>query len=301
MLVSCRPGSWLSEHRDELREMLTVHGALRLRGLGVASVDDAVRVSRTLIDTPYIEREGFAPRRTHEPGVYSSCEWPPDQPMCMHHEVSYAAEVPSLLVFSCLTAPRTGGATTIADSREMLRRLPPSLVDRFATTGWRLDRHYNPLLGVTLEAAFGTGDPAAVDRYCHDHAIEATWSGPGRLHTSQRRPAVVKHPVTGERCWVNQIAFLNEWTLDPAVRAFLTREFGPGALPFTTAAGDGTPVTPETVGVINDAYDRCLRREPWQPGDVLLVDNLLAAHALDPYEGDREVVVAMGDPVRLSS
>lgn len=51
------------------------------------------------------------------------------------------------------------------------------------------------------------------------------------------------HPDSGERCWFNQIAFLNEWTMEPEVREFLTQEFGPEGLPFNTFLGDGTPST----------------------------------------------------------
>jgi len=36
-------------------------------------------------------------------------------------------------------------------------------------------------------------------------------------------------------------------------------------------------------------------------GDVVMLDNMLAAHARDPYEGPRRIVVAMGDMVDRSS
>jgi len=32
---------------------------------------------------------------------------------------------------------------------------------------------------------------------------------------------------------------------------------------------------------------------PWLTGDVLMLDNMLTAHARDPFEGPRKVVVAM--------
>ncbi|MBY8848169.1 hypothetical protein K7G98_05700 [Saccharothrix sp. MB29] len=39
----------------------------------------------------------------------------------------------------------------------------------------------------------------------------------------------MKHPGTGTPCWFNQIAFLNEHTMDPAVRDYLISELGPTA------------------------------------------------------------------------
>jgi hypothetical protein len=109
----------------------------------------------------------------------------------------------------------------------------------------------------------------------------------------------VPHPRTGAPCWFNQIAFLNGLTLEPAIREYLTDVYGPGGLPFDTAAGDGGPVTAGTVEEINAVYDRFTVGEPWQQGDVLLVDNIRTAHAREPYEGAREIAVVLGDPVRL--
>ncbi|MEV4920687.1 TauD/TfdA family dioxygenase, partial [Streptomyces tirandamycinicus] len=41
-------------------------------------------------------------------------------------------------------------------------------------------------------------------------------------------------------------------------------------------------------------------REPWQPGDLMLVDNIRTAHSREPYEGPREILVGMADPQRLT-
>jgi hypothetical protein len=119
------------------------------------------------------------------------------------------------------------------------------------------------------------------------------------LRTWQRRPALLKHPVTGRWGWFNQIAFLSEFTMDPDVREFLVEEYGPDGLPFITRFGDGAPVGPDVVNVINEVYERHTKREPWQPGDLLVVDNLAASHSREPFTGEREIVVGMADPVVL--
>ena len=36
---------------------------------------------------------------------------------------------------------------------------------------------------------------------------------------------------------------------------------------------------------------------PWRRGDVLMLDNLLASHGREPYEGDRRIVVGMTEPL----
>jgi alpha-ketoglutarate-dependent taurine dioxygenase len=39
---------------------------------------------------------------------------------------------------------------------------------------------------------------------------------------------------------------------------------------------------------------------PWQPGDVLMVNNMLVAHSRNPYVGDRKILVAMGEMMSQS-
>jgi len=110
---------------------------------------------------------------------------------------------------------------------------------------------------------------------------------------------VVRHPVTGQRCWFNQIAFLNEWTIAPEIREYLVDMYGEDGLPFNTRFGNGDPVTEDIVVLLNEVYDAHTVREPWQAGDLMLVDNIRTAHSREPFEGPREVLVGMADAVRL--
>lgn len=288
---------WPTRERDRLRRLTAAHGAVLVRGLTVATAAEAAAVAADFADTLLEEREGFTPR-VHRDGIYPAASWPSDQPMCMHHELSYGTPPPGLLVFCCLTAPRLGGATALADGAAVLGSLPGPLVDRFARVGWELRRSYNDTVGVPWPDAFGSADQATVERYCRARGIGYQWQPDGGLVTRRTLPAVRRHPVLGERVWFNQIAFLNEWTMDPAVRDYLVAEFGPDGLPFTTRYGDGEPIEASVIELINDVYAAHTVREPWQDGDVLLVDNLRTAHSREPYEGDREVLVALADPVR---
>ena len=288
---------WFAANAGAIESAIHDHGAVLLRGLGVGTADEVAAVADALGVKRMTEREGFAPRGTYSEAVYSSSGWPQDEPMCMHHELSYADEVPSRIVFGCLTAPKTGGGTELADAAEMLEMLPADLVERFATEGWLLIRTYHEV-GVSWQDAFGTDDPSEVDKYCAGAHVWREWQADGRLLTRQRRAAVVPHPRRDVPVWFNQIAFLNEWTMDPVIREFLVDSYGPQGLPFNTAHGDGTPVTAEAVEAINAAYAKVTVVEPWQDGDVLLVDNIRMAHSRAPYTGDREVVVILGDPVR---
>jgi hypothetical protein len=110
---------------------------------------------------------------------------------------------------------------------------------------------------------------------------------------------VVRHPVTGRRSWFNQVAFLNEWTLAEEVREYLVDVYGPDGLPFNSRLGNGDPIGEDVVALLNEVYEAHTLREPWQSGDLLVVDNIRTAHSREPYEGPREVIVGMAEPTRL--
>ena len=294
------PSGWAAEHRDALRAVVAEHGAVLVRGLGLHDAAETTAVFRRLATTLMTEREAFARRQVYADGVYSSATWPANQQMCMHHELSYRLEVPSLLLFACLGAPTRGGATAVSDSPTVLEALPRDLTERFERDGWLLTRSYNDEIGATLAEAFGTEDRGAIESYCRANAIEFAWQPDGELRTRQRRSAVVRHPVTGQRCFFNQIAFLNEWTIAAEIREYLVDVYGAEGLPFNTGFGTGEPLTEGIVDVINAVYEANTVREPWQPGDLMLVDNIRTAHSREAYEGSREILVGMAEPVRLS-
>ncbi|WP_327321415.1 TauD/TfdA family dioxygenase [Streptomyces sp. NBC_01210] len=292
--------SWAAGQRDALRAVVAEHGSVLVRGLGLRDAAGVDGILQRLATAPMTEKEAFAPRQTYSEGVYSSSQWPPNQPMCMHHELSYRLEFPGLMLFACIGAPTEGGATAVADSPTVLDALPTELTERFEREGWLLTRSYNDEIGASLAEAFGTDERGAVESYCRANAIEFAWQPDGGLRTRQRRSAVVRHPVTGRRCWFNQIAFLNEWTLAPEVREYLIDEYGADGLPFNTRFGEGDPIGDDVVQLLNKIYEENTAREPWQAGDLLLVDNIRTAHSREPFEGPREVLVAMADPTHLA-
>ena len=292
--------NWAAEHRDALHALVAEHGSVLVRGLDLRDTAEITAVFRRLSARLMVEREAFARRQVYADGVYSSATWPAKQPMCMHHELSYTLEFPGLMLFACLSAPSKGGATAVSDSPTVLNALPAELVARFERDGWMLTRSYNDEIGASFAEAFGTEDRGAVESYCRANAIGFEWQPDGGLRTWQRRSAVVHHPVTGQRCWFNQIAFLNEWTIDPEVREYLVDMYGADGLPFNTRYGNGDPIGEDVVLLLNQVYEENTVREQWQPGDLMLVDNIRTAHSREAYEGPREVLVAMADPVRLA-
>jgi alpha-ketoglutarate-dependent taurine dioxygenase len=289
------------KYREALRAVVIEHGSVLVRGLGLCNADEIGIVFKRLANGLMEEREAFAARRIYSPGVYSSSAWPANQPMCMHHELSYRVEFPGLMLFACLSAPARGGVTGVADAATILNALPNEVVKRFVLEGWTLIRNYNDEIGASYAQAFGTEDRNVVERYCRANAIEFEWQPDGGLRTRQRRKAVIRHPATGLLCWFNQIAFLNEWTLAPEIREYLVDVYGEDGLPFNTRFGSGAPIGEDIVQLLNQVYEAHTRRESWQAGDLMLVDNIRMAHSREAFEGPREILVGLADAVRSAA
>lgn len=291
---------WLAEHRTAVHDVVRTHGAVVLRGLDVVDVPAFGDAARRLIGEPMIEREAFAPRDHHPGGIYSAPKWPADQPMCPRNELSYAVRFPRLLLLGCLAAAQADGATVLADTRRVLAELPADLVDRADRLGWELRRNHHEDVGVDLADVFGGTTDEWIRDYCLANDIDHDRGGAGQVRTRQRRPALLRHPITGERCWFNQLGFLNAGALDPDVREYLVAMYGPDSLPFDTRWGDGEVVAAEDVEAINRCCEDVAVRVSLRAGDLLLMDNVLTAHGRDPVLGPQRLLVAMGAPVTRS-
>jgi alpha-ketoglutarate-dependent taurine dioxygenase len=200
------------------------------------------------------------------------------------------------ILFCCTSPPEQGGETPIADCRGVYRRIDPVVRRRFAEKGWRYVRNFGDGFGLSWETVFQTSDRAAVDAYCRQHGIAAEWRGDGRLRTSAVRPAVVKHPSTGEMVWFNHATFFHVSTLPEPVREELLAEFAVEDLPANSYYGDGSPIEAETLDHLRAAYEAETVRFPWRQGDLLLLDNMMVAHGRAPYKGPRKILVAMAEP-----
>jgi alpha-ketoglutarate-dependent taurine dioxygenase len=290
-------GHWLSAHRALLEDALTATGAVVLTGFAGAESEHALQASldragrRTM---RYVERS--TPRRQVARDVYTSTEYPANQEIALHCELTAALEIPGHVWFICLERPGSGGETPVADTRAVLAGIPGDLAEEFRTKGWRLVRNYGTGFGPGWQEAMQSDSQAEVEEYFRKNAIEWQWMDGGRLRTEQIRNAIEVHPRTGEEVWFNHVVFWHDSALEPNVRAQMVRELGADGLPYQVSFGNGQAIPAEAIQVIQRAYRTALRERPWRDGDIMIVDNLLSAHGRRPFTGKRKIVVAMTDP-----
>jgi alpha-ketoglutarate-dependent taurine dioxygenase len=291
-------GTWVRDNLASLREALVNTGAAVLTGFDGARTEQQVQSCLANAGRETLTyRERSTPRRSLAGNVYTSTEYPSDRVIALHCELTAAHVYPELVWFTCIEAPTTGGATPVADTRKVLAELPAELRDRFRRLGWRLNRSYGSGFGPGWQEAMQTESRDEVEEYCHANDIAFRWTGDGQLRTSQVRRAIERHPISGEETWFNHVAFWHSSSFEPPIREQMERELAPDEFPYQVFYGDGSPIADADAQLMREAYARHHRERPWQPGDVMVVDNLLSAHGRAPYTGPRKIVVAMTDAV----
>ncbi|MDF3932681.1 TauD/TfdA family dioxygenase [Pseudomonas citronellolis] len=236
---------------------------------------------------------GSTPRSNVTRGVYTSTEYPPHQHIPLHNEQAYTREWPLKIWFYCVQAAASGGETPIADSRAIYRDVGAAIRTRFEERGLMYVRNFGNGLDVAWEQVFNSDDREVVEAYCRAHRIDCQWKDDGELRTRQVCQATARHPFTGDLVWFNQAHLFHVSNLPAEVRESLLEIVDEEDLPRNVYYGDGSPIETSLLDDVRGVLEEAKVSFPWYSGDVLMLDNMLAAHARAPFSGPRKVVVAM--------
>lgn len=284
---------WARRERQAIERRLLTAGALLFRGFGLRTVNDFETVARGLCGELFGDY-GDLPQGGGE-RVYKSTPYPADKTILFHNEASHTGRWPMKQLFFCVRAARRGGETPIADCRLVYRRLPPAMRRELAGRALLYVRRFIPGLDVGWQDFFKTADRGEVEARCRHTGASWEWTSDGGLEVRQQAPAVAAHPWTGEALFFNQLQLHHPVFLDPEVRRTLATTAGGRGLPREVRFGDGGPIPDDTALQVLAVYRGQQATFRWREGDVLLVDNMLVAHSRNPYEGPREIAVAMGE------
>jgi alpha-ketoglutarate-dependent taurine dioxygenase len=302
----------LHDERDRLERQLLEKGVLVFRGFAVDTPPALHRfceaLGAQLMDYP----RGISPRTEVAADIYTSTEAPPGVPLPIHTEMSYTSTFPQAIAFCCVTAPGTGGETPIADMQKVLARLPEAMVSEFEERGviyrqYAPSGHGNNRIK-TWQDMFATEDRAEAEHKAGEQGVAIAWLNNGAAWLTNPGVVVHEHPVTGARCWFNQVGtfhhsmsaefrYIGRPFTGALVRCFefLLDHTPRGVIPypFGITFGDGAPVPRHYILAIRKAiWDETLSFR-WQQGDVLLLDNFRFGHGRFPFRGERKILAAL--------
>jgi alpha-ketoglutarate-dependent taurine dioxygenase len=314
---------WMTANDAWLQEQLVKYGALLLRGFDVAGPPDFERVVRCIDGDLKNNYLGTSPRDALTEYVFSASELPGYYPIPQHCEMSFLANPPRRLFFSCLVEPGAGmGETPLVDFRTVWRDMSPAVRDRFVQGGIRIVRNYSgPSGGSRFELSqlkrwdeiFRTTDRAAVEAQCREAGMEWEWLGNDGLRLINDTPVFRDHPQTGERVWHNHTqvfhlsAAAGEYkriaALRPTWRHRGMRQFARALemlnrarrssvdQPMHCTYADGREIPDADMEHVRDVIWKHIVINPWKRGDIVAIDNHSVSHGRLPYEGPRQVCV----------
>lgn len=285
---------WARGNREFIDAKLIEYGALLFRNFELKPLPDFECFARSLCSDLFTDN-GEHTRGKVSSSIYTPVFYPADRKVLWHNENSFNHRWPLRIWFCCIQPAPHGGETPVADSRRVFELIDPAVRERFIEKQVMYVRNYGEGLGLDWHTVFKTRNRADVEKICGENFVEFEWKENGGLKTRSVRPAVVKHPKTGEMCWFTQAQHWHTACLDAATRVALYSLYREEDLPRTCYYGDGSPIEDSTMEAILAVYAKLEVSFQWQECDILMIDNLLAAHARNAFSGERKLLVAMGE------
>mmetsp|Transcript_3758 Transcript_3758/g.11191 ORF Transcript_3758/g.11191 Transcript_3758/m.11191 type:complete len:337 (+) Transcript_3758:91-1101(+) len=290
-----------TEGREVLERVLEQHGALLFRGIALRTPQEFSNFI-TAFDGLDFSMEsplgGGGPRLNVTGPVHTSTESPPQFRIPFHHELAYISAPPTKLFFWCEVAPEKDGETPILLSNRVVKRLEKENAEFVQNLREKKVKYVRTLDAETGKYQRGWKESFKADTkeqaeqnalLCGTETVE--WLSGDRMRvTTKPFEAVVQEPRTGTDTWFNAVCLLH-----PAAHGKATGNDGADDAErlWDVVYGDGFALNNDDVIQAKKIMDEEGAKFQWQPGDVLVVDNMLALHSRNSFEPPRRILVAM--------
>lgn len=285
--------AWLHEHREELCEKASRHGAVLFRGFPVATAQDFDRfiAAFDLENFTYEDSLSNAVRVNKTPRVFTANEAPPDVAIYLHHELAQTPYYPSKLFFFCEKAAEEGGATPICRSDELWERLAERRPE-FARDCVEKGLRYSNVMPEEADHLSGMGRSwkstlRAETREQAEQRLQKLgysweWLDDGCLRATTPVLGAVRDLSSGGKSFFNQLIAAYRGWKD-------SRNDPSSAITF----GDGSRLDRAAVQDAIELADELSFDIPWREGDVALIDNYVAMHGRRTFSGTRRVLASL--------
>lgn len=290
LLRAQRPGcgslDWFREHRHAVMSALDNYGAVFFRGF-----DTDTRQFQDALDILKPERydmiDVVTPRSHVRETLYTSTQAHPEIDIAQHQEMTYHLHPPWYLGFYCEVPSEGDGFTPVHDLRSLgrsIRRLYPSVLDRFIDLGVSYVRNFNKYSFKSWQTCWETTSRAEVESRLRKDDTDFEWVDDDWLRTFQRRPAVLRDPISKAEILCSSLGIFHHTFL-----AHIADKMGlpppPSAAEqaLSCCFGDGSPIPEDFFAWVHREVIATRASIPWQPGDFFLINNLIAGHGRTPY------------------
>jgi alpha-ketoglutarate-dependent taurine dioxygenase len=124
---------WLLANKSFLTKNLQQYGGILFRGFPISTAAEFNSVVQTIEPRTLTYIEGQSPRTKVHDQIYTSTEYPANQTITLHNELSYTHNPPKKIFFFCEIPPQIDGETPITDCRKIYEKMNPQIRDRFVS------------------------------------------------------------------------------------------------------------------------------------------------------------------------
>ncbi len=293
---------WSRTVRPALDALILEHGGIVLRGFPTAATEDFADFIEQFpaFDGGYAG--GRAPRETISGRVMEATRLSASVRLAVHSEMAYRRDYPRRIAFFSRKTAEVGGETLITDVRHLAERMDPELAGKIATLGSRTAINFGPRRDADdasyahmdergWNQSFNTEDAAEVNRLCAERGLEPVWHEDGSLTVLNALEPFVVHPQIGRKLYRSILHMLPQ--VENPEQDLERRKHQ--KYPTGATLGNGERLTDAERTHIDQLCDQTTYSWRWRDGDVMVLDNLQVWHGRNPYQGTRDVQVALLD------
>ncbi len=292
----------LSEVRpEEVREALTRHGAVLLRGFSPDT--EAFKAFTNELCTDFSDyggggmRIGALNRQAvdNDKTLLTVTGHTQGFAMPLHGEMYYLPRRPGILWFYCARPPQDGGGqTTLADGAGIWEDFSPELKAFFEQN--RIAYHRN-LQDGDWQTTFLTDDFAEARRVATQQCDSvAAYPEERRLETRAVFDACLERD--GRKIFINNLVnvWMAEWAFESGWIKENVGNSMPASCPMVVRTEKGERIPASLVEELNKVAERHTVEVSWQEGDVLMLDNAWIMHGRrEARDKNRSILIRMGE------
>jgi alpha-ketoglutarate-dependent taurine dioxygenase len=298
---------WFRDQAEAIERALVKHGTILLRGFAFTSSHAFDEALQDYASLPGGYAGGASPRAAILGRVYEATSAASDIPIVPHQEMSYLPRWPRKVAFYCHHAPDVGGETTTAHVPRFEETMDRRFYDAVAERGLIYRRNYRDRdrsedFPASLDSvhrswqdSFYSDDPARAEAVIADMGMEHRWEGDGSITAVYRSEGFTTHPLTGGRHWFNQLQtlYFTPQNLPSRWDDYVAYYADGRPKPYDICHGDDVEIALDDVIALLPPLEAATVALPWQKGDVMVLDNILAMHGRNPFTGPRDIQVAL--------
>lgn len=281
----------------KVKEWLAKYGAILYRGFKFATVNEFELLVSNLPFScvPYVG--GDSPRTKLTQKVYNSTEYPADQSIVLHNEMTFSNTYPRYLFFYCETPASHGGETLLLDNRYLYKLLPYTLIKKYQQKKLKyvMNLHNGYGIGKSWEDVFETNQKAEVEQILKERSIDYHWKLNNNLQISEIVQPVILHPNTNEWIFISQAHQWHYTNLDSDTYESLLDMMPEIEFYHYVCHADDNPLDINELNLTRKIINEIKIAIPLQHGDILFIDNLLTMHGRNPYKGERKIRLALAN------